>query len=93
MSNTDHHDEVAELISNILNEQLKMLHTNSSEFQVLLDEQKIDEVFLKSILPIYKVLKTLRTENKINAAEFNLRIDSLINILHLLGELTDQNSK
>ena len=92
MSNSDYPDDVAEIISNIIDEQLKSFHTNSSEFQILLEEQKIDEVFLKSILPIYKALKALRIENKIDTEEFNVRIDSLMNILHLLGELTDKKN-
>ena len=90
MSNSDHPDDVAKIISKIIDEQLKSFHTNSSEFQVLLEEQKIDEVFLKSILPIYKALKALRIENIINTEEFNLRVDSLMNILRLLEELTDK---
>lgn len=90
MSNSDHPDDVAQIISNIIDEQLKAFQTNSSEFQLLLEEQKIDEVFLKSILPIYKALKALRIDNKIDAEEFNTRLDSLMNILHLLEELTDQ---
>ena len=90
MSNSDYPDEVAQIISNIIDEQLKSIQTNSSEVQLLLEEQKIDEVFLKSILPIYKALKALRIDNKIDAEEFNTRLDSLMNILHLLEELTDQ---
>ena len=92
MSNSDYPDDVEQIISKIIDEQLKSFHTNSSEFQVLLEEQKIDEVFLKSILPIYKALKALRMKNKIDAEEFNMRIDSLMNILHLLGDLTDKKS-
>ena len=89
MSSSDYPDDIAQIISKIIDEQLKSFHTNSSEFQVLLEEQKIDEVFLKSILPIYKALKTLRIDNKIDAEAFNMRIDSLMNILRLLEELTD----
>lgn len=92
MSSTDPPDEIAEIISKIINEQNKSLHTNSSEFKILLEEQKIDEIYLKSILPIYKALKALRIENKIDTEEFNIRIDSLSNILHLLGDLTEKNS-
>lgn len=91
MYNSDSPDDVTQIISKIMDEQFKSLHTNSSEFQVLLKEQKIEEIFVKSILPIFKVLKVLHQENKIDTDEFNQRTDSLMNILQLLEDVTENS--
>ena len=83
--------EVSKTISKIIEEQLKSFDTNSSDFNILLEENKMEEIVTSSILPIHEVLKSLRNENRINTEEFNERNDSLMNILQLLQEFTDEN--
>ena len=70
-----------------MDEQLRSSDTNSSVFQILLEQHKNEEVFMTSILPIYEVLKTLQKERVISTEEFNARINPLMNILQLLQEL------
>lgn len=74
-----------------MDEQLKSFDTNSSNFKTLLEENKMEEIVTTSILPIHEVLKSLRNENSINSEELNERIDSLMKILQLLQEFTDEN--
>ena len=93
MSNSDPQNEVTKIMSKIMEEQLKSSDTNSSEFQILLEEHKKEEVFKTSILPIFKVLKTLQKEKVINTEEFNARITPLMNILQLLHELPIKTNK
>ena len=89
MSNSDSPNEVAQIISKIIDEQQKSIQTNSSEFKVLLEEQKTDEIIYRSILPIYKVLEALHSDNKIDTKEYNNRINSLVNILQLLEDVNE----
>jgi len=89
MSNSQSPNDVAKIISNIIVEQIKSQQTNSSDFQVLLKEHKTDEIILKSIIPIYKVLQVLHSENKIDTEEYNERINSLVDILQLLEDVNE----
>ena len=91
MSNSGPNHEVTKIISKIMDEQLKSFDTNSSNFKTLLEENKMEEIVTTSILPIHEVLKSLRNENSINSEELNERIDSLMKILQLLQEFTDEN--
>lgn len=91
MCNSDPTIDVSKIISKMMDEQVKSTDTNSSVFQLLLEEQNTEEILMTSILPIYEVLKHLRKEGKISTEEFNERIDSLEYILHLLQKLTDEN--
>lgn len=89
MSNSDSPNDVAQIISNIIVEQIKSHHTSSCEFQVLLEKHKTDEIILMSILPIYKVLEVLHNDNKIDTEKYNDRINSLMNILLLLEDVNE----
>jgi len=89
MSNSQSPNDVAKIISNIIVEQIKSQHTNSSDFQVLLEEHKTDEIILKSIVPIYEVLQVLHSKNKIDTEEYNNRINSLVDILQLIDDVNE----
>jgi len=89
MSNSQSPNDVAKIISNIIVDQIKSHHSNSSDFQVLLEEHKTDEIILRSIVPIYKVLQVLHSENKIDTEEYNERINSLVDILQLIDDVNE----
>lgn len=91
MVNLDSTDDVGLAISKIMDEQSKSFQTNLKDFQVLLDEDKLEEVILNNVLAIFQALVTLHKEQKIDSQEFKQRIESLINIIQLAGDVNANN--
>ena len=83
-------NEVTKIIEKIIEEQLKTANNKSSDFQLLMEQHKVEEVFNTCLLPIYELLKSLQKEKIINTEDYNARLNSLVNILHLIQDLTDK---
>ncbi|WP_186671290.1 hypothetical protein [Sporosarcina sp. BP05] len=87
MVNLDSIDDVGLVISKIMDKQSKSFQTSLKDFQVLLDEGKLEMVIVKNVLSIYNALETLHKEKKIDNQEFKQRTESLINIVQLVGDV------
>ena len=81
MFNSDDTVKIELVISKISDEQSKPFQTSLKHFQSLLDEDKLEEVIQKNVLPIYHALETLHKEKKIDSQEFKQRTSSLANIV------------
>ena len=91
MVNSDSTDDVELVYFKNLDEHSKSFQTNLKDFQVLLDEDKLEEVILKNVLSIYHALETLHKEKKIDSQEFKQRTESLINIVQLMEDVNANN--
>lgn len=74
-----------------MDEYSKSFQTSLKDFQMLLDEDKLEKVILKNVLSIYYALETLHKEKKIDRQEFKQRTESLINIVQLVEEVHANN--
>lgn len=83
----DSTDDVGLVISRIMDKHSKAFQTSLKDFQVLLNEDKLEQVILKNVLSIYHALETLHKEKKIDSQEFKKRTESLVNIVHLAGDV------
>ena len=91
MVNSDSTDDVELVFPKISDEHSKSFQTSLKDFQVLLDEDKLEEVILKNVLSIYHALETLHKEKKIDSQELKQRTESLVNIVQLMEDVYANN--
>lgn len=84
MSYLYYSEEVELIIAQIVEEQAKPFEKSLQHFQSLPNNKKVEEVYIKTILPVYQVLEILYKENKINTEQYHQRLTSLLRLCELL---------
>lgn len=84
MNNLHDLDELELIIAKIVGEQEKSFETSLNYYQSLSKKKMVEEVYSKSILPVYRVLEILYQEKKIDIDQYNQRLRSLLKLCELL---------
>ena len=86
-------DNIRLIISQILVDQSKPFQTSLKESRLLLDKDQLEEVYIKTITPIFQALETLLKANKIDSNQYNQRLTSLLEILQLVEDIIAKEAK
>ncbi|MHA6261478.1 hypothetical protein ACXYMX_16580 [Sporosarcina sp. CAU 1771] len=75
--------ELKLIIMKILKEQEQSLESTLNHYLSLSSLEKEDELFLKTILPIFQAVNILYKENRIDNKQYSERLQSLIKLYEL----------
>ena len=80
MVHLDYSDTIPQILSKVMDEQFNSFHKNSSEFQVLLKEQKIEEI---DHVTYYNFMNSTALENAFNESDLVLCRSGYTSIMDL----------